>query len=167
MSAMTTNQLTQENENLVSINLIEEFMNVSEDEIKIISCLKDEFSELKFFNYGALIYMQEEFDVSDNNQNISFPHISELLQNYEKVYSTNYFLGNFIIRLTKCKNHFNIVYVTYNDGLVILSENGVGGIFNIFKIKNLVLMYNIEKSDNKYGKINFRILKVLKKFNLI
>lgn len=102
MATLTNNQISQDNENLVSINLIEEFMNISEEEVKLISYLKDEFSDLKFFNYGALVYMQEDFDNSNNNQNLSFPHISELLQNYEKVFSANFFLGNFILRLTKC-----------------------------------------------------------------
>jgi len=87
------------NENLVSINLIEEFMNNSEDEFKIISTLKEEFSDMNFFNYGALVYLQLD---NDKNDIQSFPHISELLENYEKVFSANYYLGYFILRLTKC-----------------------------------------------------------------
>jgi hypothetical protein len=103
MTTMPTNQITEENENLVSINLIEEFMNISDDESKIISALKDEFYDLKFFNYGALVYIQEDYEISNNNPNLNFPHISELLENYEKVFSANYFWGTFVLRLTKCK----------------------------------------------------------------
>jgi hypothetical protein len=85
------------NEALVNINLIEEFMNISEDELKIILSLKEEFSDMKFFNYGALVYIQEEEDIN------SFPHVSELLENYEKVFSTNCYLGVLVLRQTKCK----------------------------------------------------------------
>ena len=99
---MTTNlafqNIQQEaNEALVNINLIEEFMNISEEELKIILSLKEEFSDMKFFNYGALVYIQEEEDIN------SFPHVSELLENYEKVFSTNCYLGVLVLRQTKCK----------------------------------------------------------------
>lgn len=100
---MTTNtnlpsQNVQQEEAVVNINLIEEFMNISEDELKIIMSFKDEFTDMKFFNYGVLIYVQEEDDIS------SFPHVSELLENYEKVFSTNCYLGVFVLRQTKCKH---------------------------------------------------------------
>jgi len=105
---MTTNtnlpsQNVQQEEAVVNINLIEEFMNISEDELKIIMSFKDEFTDMKFFNYGVLIYVQEEDDLS------SFPHVSELLENYEKVFSTNCYLGVFVLRQTKCK-HLNNVF---------------------------------------------------------
>ncbi len=114
MTTMPTNQQVEENENLVSINLIEEFMNITDDESKIISGLKEEFSDLKFFNYGALVYLQEDYDITNNNNpNLNFPHISELLQNYEKVFSANYFWGTFVLRLTKCNIYliFSLCYL--------------------------------------------------------
>ena len=89
------------NDGIANVNLIEEFMNISEEESKIISCFRDEFPDLKFFNYGALVYLQEDED--DIN---TFPHVSDLLENYEKVFSVNCFLGNFVLRVTKCKYIF-------------------------------------------------------------
>ena len=105
---MTTNtnlpsQNVQQEEAVVNINLIEEFMYISEDELKIVMSFKDEFTEMKFFNYGVLIYVQEEDDLS------SFPHVSEFLENYEKVFSTNCYLGVLVLRQTKCK-HLNNVF---------------------------------------------------------
>ncbi len=101
MTANITNSTTviplQDANDGFSINLIEEFMNTSEEENKIISHVKEEFSDLKFFNYGALIYLQISDDIS------SFPHVSELLENYEKIFSVNCFTGYFVLRLTKCK----------------------------------------------------------------
>ena len=64
-------------------------------------------------------------------------------------------------------NNSFLVYVTYNDGLVIQSDNGMGDILNIFKIKNLVLMYSVRKESNKSGDINIRVLRILKSFNFI
>ena len=58
-------------------------------------------------------------------------------------------------------------YVTFNDGLVIFSDDGFGNVLNLFKIKNVVIMYNVSKDDNKFGKINYRILKILKNANFI
>lgn len=78
------------------INLIEEFMNTSEEENKLINSIKDEFTDLKFFNYGALIYLQSGDDLT------TFPHVSELLENYEKLFSVSCFTGYFVLRLTKC-----------------------------------------------------------------
>jgi hypothetical protein len=60
-----------------------------------------------------------------------------------------------------------LVYVTYNDGLVIQSDNGIGDVLNIFKIKNLVFMYSVRKQSNKSGDINLRALRILKSFNFI
>ncbi len=57
--------------------------------------------------------------------------------------------------------------MTYNDGLVIISNNGFGEILTIFKIKNIVLMYTIKKETNKAGGISTRVLRILKKHNFI
>ena len=94
-----------------NINLIEEFMNISEEELKMISSIKDEFTEYKFFNYGALIYIQR------NDDEIIFPHVSELLENYEKVFSTTCYLGFFVLRQTKCKIKIN--YKKCHMGIII------------------------------------------------
>jgi len=83
-----------------SINLIEEFMNTSEEENKLINIFKDEFKDMKFFNYGALIYIQTNDDIE------TFPHVSELLENYEKIFSVNCFTGYLVLRLTKCINYY-------------------------------------------------------------
>lgn len=60
-----------------------------------------------------------------------------------------------------------LVYITYNDGLIIISDDGFDNYLNIFKVKNLLIMYNVSKKDNLFGKINYRILKVLKSLTLI
>jgi hypothetical protein len=149
------NQMDDDMGENININLIEEFMNISEDENKIINLLKEEFNDFKFFNYGALVYLQD----ADEDLN-NFPHISELLENYEKIFSATCYRGYLVLRQTK-------YYITYNDGLVIISDNGFENLLNIFKIKNIIVMYNIRKEENKMGKINMRILKILKILNLI
>jgi len=78
------------------INLIEEFMNTNEEENKLINLVRDEFIEMKFFNYGALIYLQNRDDV------LTFPHVSELLENYEKIFSVDCFTQYLVLRMTKC-----------------------------------------------------------------
>lgn len=50
---------------------------------------------------------------------------------------------------------------------MILSDDGIGNFLNIFKIKNIVVMYNIEKAQHKLGKLNVRILKILKNMKFI
>jgi len=80
-----------------NINLIEEFMNLSEDENKLINCFQEEFKDFKILNYGALIYLQT-YDEDISN----YPHISELLENYEKIFSANCFKGYFVLKMTKC-----------------------------------------------------------------
>jgi hypothetical protein len=83
--------------------LIEEFFNLSDEETKIVNYVRDEFDDLKFFNYGCLIYMQNENDLN------SFPHISELLENYEKTFAEVCYTGHLVIRMTKCKeNNFYV-----------------------------------------------------------
>jgi len=80
-------------------NLLEEFFYIYEEDNKLLNLLKDEFSDLKFFNYGSIVYLQKENDEEQGG----FPHVSELLENYEKIYSKTCYKGNLILRLTKCK----------------------------------------------------------------
>lgn len=94
----TKNNLDDSYEN-ANINLIEEFMNLSEDEIRLINAFVDEFKDYKILNYGALIYLQQMDEDITN-----YPHVSELLENYEKVFSADCFKGNFVHKLTKCNN---------------------------------------------------------------
>lgn len=61
----------------------------------------------------------------------------------------------------------NLDYITYNDGFVINSDNGFGSILNVFKFKNILIFYNVAKNENMSGKINYRILKIFKKLNLL
>jgi hypothetical protein len=81
-----------------NINLIEEFMNLSEEENKLINTFQEEFKDFKVLNYGALIYFQS-YDEDISN----YPHISELLENYEKIFSVNCYKGHFVLKMTKCK----------------------------------------------------------------
>ena len=50
---------------------------------------------------------------------------------------------------------------------MILSEDGFGDMLNIFKVKNVVIFYNLKKQECNFGKVNIRILKILKNSNLI
>lgn len=94
-------------------NLLDEFFYTYEEDIKLINLVRDEFPELKFFHYGSIIYFQKDtketnnFENSregeDDSINLPFPHVSELLENYEKIFSKTCYKGNFILRLTKCK----------------------------------------------------------------
>lgn len=90
-----------------NVNLIEEFMNITDEENKIINSIKEEFSDFKYYNYGALIYIQTEEDIT------KYPHTSELLENYEKIFSQNCYLGNLVLRQTKCNDEINI-FSLYN-----------------------------------------------------
>jgi hypothetical protein len=83
-------------------NLIDEFFFIYDEDNKLIDLLKDEFSDLKFFNYGSIVYFQMETEGDQGG----FPHVSELLENYEKIYSKTCYKGNLIMRLTKCKKNF-------------------------------------------------------------
>jgi hypothetical protein len=91
---MTSNQGVKDT--TVDVTLIEEFFNMSDDEQKIINAIKDEFTDYKFFNYGSLVYMQNESDID------SFPHVSELLENYEKIYATVCYTEHLVHKMTKC-----------------------------------------------------------------
>jgi hypothetical protein len=84
-----------------NINLIEEFMNLSEEENKLINAFVDEFKDFRILNYGAMIYLQSSDEDISN-----YPHISELLENYEKVFSSNCFNGNFVHKMTKCMHKY-------------------------------------------------------------
>ncbi len=84
----------------ISLNLIEEFFNLSDEENNIVNNLKDEFTDLSFFNYGSIIYLQS------NNDLTNFPHISELLENYERIYSKSCYEDFLVLRQTKCKSFF-------------------------------------------------------------
>lgn len=94
MTSITQPNLNQ-NVNMPS-NLIEEFFNISEEENKIINSIKDEFTDMNYFNYGSIVYLQNDEDIN------SFPHTSELLENYEKIFSQTCYKDNLILRLTKC-----------------------------------------------------------------
>ena len=59
---------------------------------------------MKIFNYGALIYMQEDEKIENDKSN--FPHISEFFENYEKIYSKQCFTDYLVFRQTKCKKIF-------------------------------------------------------------
>lgn len=76
---------------------IEDFLNLDDEEIKLINFLRNEFSDFTFFNYGKIVYIQQEQDMD------SFPHISELLENYEKIYSTPCYNGFLVNKQRKCK----------------------------------------------------------------
>jgi hypothetical protein len=90
----------------LNINLIEEFFNSTEEEMKLINYIREEFKDFKFFNYGSLVYFQNDEDVN------SFPHISDLLENYEKIYSESCYRNHLILRLTKC--NFVLTFRLYN-----------------------------------------------------
>jgi hypothetical protein len=93
-------------------NLIEEFFNISEEDQKLINFLKEEFQSYKFFSYGSIVYIQKEDEDEEmkeeesinfnNNENSEFPHVTELLENYEKIYSKACYLNHLVLRLTKC-----------------------------------------------------------------
>jgi hypothetical protein len=81
-----------------NLNLIDEFFNHADEDSRLINLLKDEFTDFKFFNYGSLVYFQNDEDMN------SFPHISDLLENYEKIYSQTCYKDYLVLRLTKCIN---------------------------------------------------------------
>ena len=102
------------NDIIVEEELLEDFMILDEEENKLINYLKDEFSNYTFFNYGKIVYIQQ---LSDFN---FFPHISELLENYENIYSKPCYTGNLVLRQRKCKyikmtnrlfNYFSLYYL--------------------------------------------------------
>lgn len=95
---------------IIEEELIEDFMNLDDEENKLITYLKDEFqTDFTFFNYGKIVYIQQQESLEAN----SFPHISELLENYEKIYSTTCYTGYMVLKQRKCKEIiYNIIYIT-------------------------------------------------------
>lgn len=82
---------------IVEEERIEDFLNLDEEENKFIGYLKDEFiHDFTFFNYGKIIYIQQENEIN------SFPHVSEILENYEKIYSMPCYTDYLVLRQTKC-----------------------------------------------------------------
>ena len=61
-------------------NMIEEFMNISDEDNKIFNLLKEEFKDLKILHYGSIMFIQNEDDIEQ------FPNISELLAIYEEIF---------------------------------------------------------------------------------
>jgi hypothetical protein len=91
----------KDNENLeleeaIMHNMIEEFMNISEEDNKIFNTFKNEFSDLKILHYGSLMFIQ-------NDKNIeNFPNISELLQIYEEIFTNLSMKSSLSLKLEKC-----------------------------------------------------------------
>jgi len=50
---------------------------------------------------------------------------------------------------------------------MIISDNGFGSVYVLFKIRNILVSYNILKNDNMMGSINMRLLKIFKNQNSI
>ena len=44
-------------------NMIEEFMNISDEDNKIFNLLKEEFKDLKILHYGSIMFIQNEDDI--------------------------------------------------------------------------------------------------------
>ena len=98
VNSYNLNSGMQPNNQTQTSNLLEEFFFIYDEDNKLINLLKEEFTDLKFFNYGSIVYLQKENDDETGN----FPHVSELLENYEKIYSKTCYKGNLILRLKKC-----------------------------------------------------------------
>ena len=154
------------------INLNEEFLNLSEEDNKLINLLKDEFNEMKIFNYGGIIYLHNSEEISN------FLHISELFENYEKIMSKSCYSSDLVFNNTKCKqliihklvnNFINYIidYITHNDGFVINADDGIDNLFFCFKIKHLIIFYILSYKENTQGNINYRILKILHRVKYI
>lgn len=139
---------------IIEEELIEDFLNLDEEENKLIGYIRDEFVNYTFFNYGKIIYIQQETDIN------SFPHISELLENYEKIYSTPCFLGFLVIKQRK-------YYMRLNDGFLIIADDCIESELIMFKIKNILICCNLLKSNNHSGTFNFKLLKLLKRVGVI
>ena len=120
---------------------------------------------MKIFNYGALIYLQQDDKFVGDESN--FPHISELFENYEKIFSKQCFTEYLVFRQTKCIIILILVYIVTNDSFHIIASDGNYNTAYFFKLKNLLILYL--NDDNKYnsGLINFKLLKIFRKLNLI
>lgn len=58
-------------------------------------------------------------------------------------------------------------YVIYNDGFMIISDNGFGGVYVLFKIRNILISYNTYKGDYVIGRLNMKLLRVFRSMNNI
>ncbi len=149
--------LIQNNENeledVIMQNMIEEFMNISDEDNKIFNLLKEEFKELKFLHYGSLMFIQNDLNLEN------FPNISELLQIYEEIF------GNLTMK-NSLNLKFEKYYIIYNDGFVCIGSNGMGKKIHVYKIKTLVIILLINDL-NKCGFYNKKILKVLKQIKFV
>lgn len=105
-SALNTQNPNQkdEMEEVIIHNMIEEFMNISDEDNKIFNLLKEEFKDLKILHYGALMCIQNDDDIEN------FPNISELLQIYEEIFSNLNMRSSLCLKLEKC----NIDYIIKN-----------------------------------------------------
>ena len=141
-------EANEELEDVIVHSMIEQFMNLREKDNKIFNYLKQEFKDMKILTYGSLLFIQSDENIEN------FPHISELLQIYEEVF------GN-----KDCKSCFVLIgekhYILYNDGFIIIADNGINDKIYVYKIKTLIIILNINNSV-KYGVYNQRILKLLK-----
>jgi hypothetical protein len=87
-------------------NMIEAFMNISDEDNKIFNYLKDEFKEdLKVLQYGSIMLIQNDLDIEH------FPNISELLQIYEEIFTNLNMKSSLSLRLEKCKKYIIYIYI--------------------------------------------------------
>ena len=138
----------EELEDVIVHSMIEQFMNLSEEDNRIFNYIKQEFKDMKTLTYGSLLFIQTEKNIEN------FPHISELLQIYEKVFGNKDCKSCFVLRGEK---H----YILYNDGFITIADNGIKDKIFVYKIKTLVIILNVNNSKIS-GEYNQRILKLLK-----
>ena len=141
-------ETNEELEDVIIHNMIEQFMNLSDEDNKIFNYIKQEFKDMKILSYGSLLFLQTDQNIEN------FPHISELLQIYEEVFGNKDSKSCFVLRGEK---H----YILYNDGFITIADNGIKDKIYVYKIKTLVIILNINNSV-KYGEYNQRILRLLK-----
>ena len=141
-------ETNEELEDVIIHNMIEQFMNLSDEDNKIFNYVKQEFKDMKILSYGSLLFLQTDQNIEN------FPHISELLQIYEEVFGNKDCKSCFVLRGEK---H----YIIYNDGFITIADNGIKDKIYVYKIKTLVIILNINNSV-KYGEYNQRILQLLK-----
>ena len=92
---------------IADANPTDDFLQISEEDSKLVNLLKAEFKGFRnVFFYGCIIYLYENEEVERN-----FPHVSELLENYEKIYSKMAYTGDYILRNTKCVSVNSLYYV--------------------------------------------------------
>ena len=99
MTSAQIQNLTEEKDDLeeaIMHNMIEEFMNISDEDNKIFNMLKEEFKDLKILHYGSIIFIQNDEDIEH------FPNISELLQLYEEIFSNINMKSSLSLCLEKC-----------------------------------------------------------------